>query len=75
MEHFLVGAVFRKDRRPDSRYNKKQLMIGTGIEMEHTRHRELAKMIAKDHLDEFPDYYKHLVPMERKLKKEWRGRK
>jgi hypothetical protein len=74
MEHFLTPFKLRKDMRPDSRYSKIELLRGIRIEMEHTKHKELAKMIAKDHLDEFPDYYKHLVKMEDKLKKEWKRR-
>lgn len=59
-----------KDKRPDSNYNAWQLRTGIKIEMEHTKSKALAKKIAKDHLDEFPDYYTHLVIMERRLKKE-----
>jgi len=50
-------------------YNKKELRIGTQIEMEHTKFKGKAAKIAKDHLREFPNYYtKGLIPMERKLK-------
>lgn len=54
---------------------KKELIIGTKIEQEHSHLfrkslRELmARKIARDHIKEFPCYYsKGLIPMERKLK-------
>lgn len=50
--------------------NKKELRLGTKIEMEHTTSKRIAGIIATDHLKEFPNYYtKGLIPMERKLKK------
>ena len=50
--------------------SKKELKLGTKIEMEHTRSKRIAKKIACDHLREFPKYYsKGLIPMERRLKK------
>ena len=54
----------------ESKYTKKELKIGTKIEMEHTKHKWLAERIAKDHLEEFPKYYtKGLIPMEARLKR------
>ena len=50
-------------------YNQKQLKIGTKIELEHTRNIKVADKIAKDHLNEYPDYYTHLVKLEKKLSK------
>ena len=54
---------------------KKELEIGTKIEMEHSKlfpkhlQKQMAKEIAKNHIDEFPCYYsKGLIPMEKKLK-------
>jgi len=49
-------------------YNKRQLRMGTKIEMEHTKSKRFAQKIAKDHLREFPNYYTHLIKMEKKLK-------
>ena len=50
---------------------KKELEIGTLMEMEHTKDKKVAKEIAKDHLSEFDCYYsKGLLPMEKKLKKQ-----
>jgi hypothetical protein len=52
------------------RYIKKELKLGSKIEMEHTKSKRLATKIAKDHLREFPNYYtKGLIPLERKLRK------
>lgn len=42
------------------KFNKKQLKIGTKIEMEHTDKKWLAERIAKQHLCERKDYYKVL---------------
>ena len=52
------------------RITKKELKIGTRVELEHTKSLKRAKKIAMDHLKEYPYYYtKGLIPMERKLKK------
>jgi hypothetical protein len=56
----------RKDR-PNHKYNSWELKVGTRIEMEHTNDPVLAEIIAKDHLDEYPDYYTHLVKLENRL--------
>jgi len=55
-------------------YNKKQLAIGTRIEMEHvkpswTTQRKIsfAQGIAKQHLDEYKSYYQVLPGAERKM--------
>lgn len=50
--------------------NKRELKIGTKVEMEHTKSKRVARKIATDHLKEFRNYYsKGLLPMEKKLKK------
>lgn len=50
--------------------SKKEIELGTKIEMEHTPKKRIAKIIAMDHLREFPNYYSRgLIPMEKKLKK------
>ena len=55
------------------KYNKKELKIGTRIELEHTKSKKVAAKIAKDHLREFPFYYtKGVLPMEKKLKRSGR---
>ena len=61
-----------KSDRPDSYFDKKQLKIGTKIELEHTDDYLIAKQIAKDHLEEHPNYYRELIKMEKKLEKQER---
>lgn len=61
--------TLKKGNVPDAKFNSKQLHMGTKVEMEHTRSKVAAKQIAKAHLSEFPDYYTHLVKMEKKLKR------
>ena len=56
-------------------YVTRQAEIGSTVEREHTTSHEDAYGIALQHIAEFPDYYKHLLPMEKKLKKEWEGKK
>ena len=48
------------DPRPDSAYDPVQLEAGIKVEMEHTKNREVAKSIAKTHIDENRSYYKIL---------------
>jgi len=43
-----------------------QLSKGIKIEMEHTGDLALAREIALDHLNEFPDYYDRLEQVEKK---------
>ena len=64
---FLPGGL--ADGIPDSAFNKVQLRKGIKVELEHTKNKELAKEIAKDHLTEHPDYYKALRKMEDRLEK------
>lgn len=44
---------------------KQQLDIGIKVELEHTKHLDIAKEIALDHLGEFPDYYDRLARAEK----------
>jgi len=55
--------VLKHGRDPDSKYNKRQLRIGTLVEMEHTDNPQIAKMIAKAHLSESESYYTKLRKM------------
>ena len=55
-------------------YDKKQLAIGTRIEMEHVKptwtpqhKRSFAQGIAKQHLDEYKSYYQVLPSAERRM--------
>ena len=58
-----------RDDRPDMDYDPYWLAQGISVEMEHTKDPEVAKEIAKDHLDEFNDYYQALKRMENGLRK------
>ena len=55
---------------------KEEIKLGINIEMEHARlfpknlQKNMAKEIAKDHIEEFPCYYsKGIIPMEKKLRR------
>ena len=45
------------DNMPDSRFSKKELSRGAADEHEHTDNDQIAKEIAKDHLQKDPAYY------------------
>jgi hypothetical protein len=51
---------FDLNEKPDSEFKKDQLEKGTKSEKEHTDIPELARSIAKDHLEEVSDYYTKL---------------
>lgn len=53
----------------------KQAEIGSTVEREHVTTHEEAYGIALQHLDEFPDYYKHLLKMEKQLKAQHKKKK
>lgn len=46
---------------PDSRFDPRQLKMGTEVEGEHTRNKKVARRIAKDHLAEDSRYYTKLL--------------
>lgn len=54
---------------PDSDFDSTALDVGTKIEKEHTKDPDIAKEIAKDHLEEHVYYYDALPPMEDMLEK------
>ena len=56
-------------------YVIRQAEIGSTVEREHVTTHEEAYGIALQHIMEFPDYYKHLLPMEKELKKEWKKKR
>ena len=60
-------VISGRDNRSDDNYDIEQLEKGIEVEKEHTNQIDLAKMIAKDHLDEFPTYYTELTKMEQSL--------
>lgn len=54
----------------DEKEIERQMEMGIKIEYEHTRSKKEAAEIARDHLEEFPDYYDRLEKMEKKAKKD-----
>jgi len=46
-------------------FDPQQIKMGTKVEREHSTLDFVARKIAKDHLQEIPDYYTHLEKMER----------
>lgn len=55
-----------------SKFGKSEVKKGFETEKEHKKPKEQTLKIAKDHLSEFPEYYKELGKMEKKLKKKKR---
>jgi hypothetical protein len=64
-----ILCVDGTDPRPDTDYDADALKMGIAVEMEHTSDKEVAKKIAKDHLDEDGQYYIKLKRMEKARKK------
>lgn len=58
---------------PDEKFDAEQLAKGVKIEQEHTNDSYLAKIIAKAHLSELPDYYTRLSKMEKEGEKDARS--
>ena len=58
--------AIRKKHRVSYARLKIQLSKGIKIELEHTGDVALAREIALDHLNEFPDYYDRLENVEKK---------
>ncbi len=56
-------------------YVTRQAEVGSTVEREHVTTHDEAYNIALQHIAEFPDYYKHLLKMEKKLKGEWKNGK
>ncbi len=54
---------------PAEKFDANQIKMGIDIEKEHTDDPTIAIEIAKDHLDEIPDYYTRLKDMEDSAKK------
>ena len=65
----------RAEGKDLNKYDSKQVDIGEKIEMEHTRDKEIAKEISRDHLEEFDNYYTGLPKMEKKLEKQKKEKK
>lgn len=62
----LLKGVGKSKKVPDEKFNLEELKKGIEVEMEHTNDPYVAKIIAKDHLAEIPDYYTRLLKMEKK---------
>jgi hypothetical protein len=60
-----VETLAKKHKLPVAAINK-QLKKGIKVEREHSKHDEVAKEIALDHIAELPDYYDRLDKMEKK---------
>lgn len=58
----------KADGVPSSSFPPDQLRMGKQVEMEHTDDPAKAEEIARDHLEEFGNYYTALKAMEEKLK-------
>lgn len=58
------------DEKDPIDFNPQQIMIGMGVEMEHTDDPKIALEITMDHLIEIPDYYTRLNKMEAEAKAE-----
>ncbi len=60
----ILRSIGKHDHVPDVSFDPIQLDQGIRTEMEHTDVPFIAKMIAKDHLVECPDYYTYLAKAE-----------
>jgi intein/homing endonuclease len=58
----------KADDKPSSDFSSEQIAMGKKVEKEHTNSDELAEEIARDHLEEIPDYYTRLKKMEDEAK-------
>lgn len=65
----ILQDVGEHDFAPDSEFDSEQLKKGIEIEFEHTNSKLVAKLIAKDHIKEIPDYYTRLGKMEKEAEK------
>ena len=60
----------RAHGQPVTKYDLGQLLMGIGVELEHTPDKMTALEISMDHLEEFPDYYTRLDKMEKEAEHE-----
>lgn len=65
-----IDGVLQNPIGNTAEYDPEQLRIGIEVEKEHTDDPEIAAKIAKDHLNEIPDYYTRLLKMEKEAKGE-----
>ena len=64
-----------RKHRISVKYVIRQAEIGSTVEREHVTDHKAAYDIALQHIAEFPNYYQHLLPMEKKLKQQWENGK
>lgn len=62
----LAGG--KADGKSNSDFNQEQMARGRKVEQEHTGNPQVAAEIARDHLEEIPDYYTRLDKMEEQAK-------
>jgi hypothetical protein len=60
-----LSDIKKKSGTSDAKIDA-QLKKGTKVEREHTKSDAEAREIARDHLDELPDYYDRLEKVEKK---------
>jgi len=65
---FFGKGLYNKAEKK-ANIDSKQLKMGIKVELEHTSCPLIAERIAKDHLQEIPDYYTRLDEMEKEAKK------
>jgi len=63
----------KADKKSSSDFSPKQMAMGQKVEMEHTNDPAKAREIARDHLEEFGDYYTRLDKMESEAEKAKEG--
>ncbi len=64
----ILKYVGKHDYAPNSDFNPKELRMGIKVEREHTDNDLVAELIAKDHLQEYKDYYTRLTKMEKEAR-------
>lgn len=65
LAHALLLGIGKHSDVPDEEFDPEELQKGIEVEMEHVNNTLIAKMIAKDHLMEIPDYYNRLDSLEK----------
>ena len=53
----LQGSLYRRKEIREKNINFKELEMGMKHEMEHTKDKNIAEIIARDHLTHVPNYY------------------
>lgn len=63
-----IIAGGKADKKTSSDFSPKQMEMGKKVEKEHTNNPQVAAEVARDHLEEIPDYYTRLDKMENEAK-------